>query len=33
MIDYNYHRPRESLGDLNPIQFLERHNRSKKLSA
>lgn len=33
MVDYNYHRPYESLGDLSPIQFLKRHNQSKKLSA
>lgn len=33
MIDYNHHRPHEALGDLSPIQFLERHNKSKKLSA
>lgn len=33
IVDYNYHRPHESLGDLSPIQFLERHNRSRKLSA
>lgn len=33
ILDYNYHRPHESLEDLSPIQFLERHNQSKKLSA
>ena len=33
MIDYNYHRPHESLGDLSPVQFLERHNQKRKLSA
>lgn len=33
MLDYNYHRAHESLEDLNPIRFLERHNQSKKLSA
>jgi putative transposase len=33
MDDYNHHRPHEALGDLSPIQFLERHNKSKKLSA
>jgi len=33
MIDYNYHRPHEALGDLSPIQFLQRHNQIKKLSA
>jgi putative transposase len=33
ILDYNCHRPHESLGDLSPIQFLERHNQGKKLSA
>lgn len=33
LIDYNHHRPHESLGDLSPVQFLERHNQKRKLSA
>lgn len=33
MIDYNHHRPHEALGNLSPIQFLQRHNHIKKLSA
>lgn len=32
MIDYNHHRPHESLGDLSTVQLLERHNQGKKLS-
>jgi len=33
MMDYNYHRPHEALDDLSPIEFLQRHNQTKKLSA
>jgi putative transposase len=33
MVDYNNLRPHEALGDLSPIQFLERHNQKQKLSA
>ena len=33
MLDYNHHRPHEALDDLSPIQFLNRHNQIKKLSA
>jgi len=33
MIDYNYHRPHEALGNLSPIEFLKRHNKKSKLSA
>ena len=33
MDDYNYHRSHKLLGELSPVQFLERHNQGKKLSA
>jgi putative transposase len=33
MLDYNYHRPHEALGNLSPIEFLKRHNKNQILSA
>lgn len=33
MLKYNYHPLREILGDLSPLQFLERHNQTNILSS
>jgi len=33
MHDYNHYRPHEALGDLTPIQFLERYNNAQEKSA
>jgi putative transposase len=31
--DYNHYCPHEALDNLSPIEFLQRHNQNKKLSA